>query len=79
MSESDADAARPETRFASVSLDAEAYDVRTITPYVDGAEVKNYLVPADDLTAFYLDIEDPNHAEEIVNIEPVPSKECGVK
>jgi hypothetical protein len=55
----------------SVTLDAEAYNVRTIITYTEQAELKDYLVPADEMTDFYMTMEDPVHGEEIVTIEPV--------
>jgi hypothetical protein len=67
----DRETIQTDRQYPSITVDPEAYDVQTIIPYVDGAEVTNYLIPADELTEFYTEMNDASHAEEIVSIDPI--------
>jgi len=53
------------------TLDAETYRCRTIITYTGDAEVREYEIPAGELTDWYVRMADPQHGEEVVGIDPV--------
>jgi len=52
-------------------VEADQYRCRTIITYSEGAEVRDHIVAAADLTEFYVSMSDPQINEEVVSVEPV--------
>lgn len=53
------------------TITAEMYRVKTLVPYTEESELRIYEVSSDDLSGFVVDMNNPEHGEEVVNITAI--------
>lgn len=54
--------------------EADEYRCRTVVPYSDGAEVRDYQVSAEELSGLIAELNSPQISETVISVEPVDNE-----